>query len=156
MGILSFRVLTALVVFMLPLITGIPAAPAQTGSEGPVAVQQGTGAEQAGGKPIISQATMCERVDGLTPIRQAVVFSVSVGQVCCFTTFEPVPQPALIYHRWYHGEDLSTQTRLRLYPPRWSTYSVIQLREADKGPWRVEVSDQNGHVFQVLRFSISD
>jgi len=38
----------------------------------------------------------------------------------------------------------------------WSTYSQIQLRETDKGPWRVEISDQNGKVFDVLRFSITD
>jgi hypothetical protein len=30
------------------------------------------------------------------------------------------------------------------------------LRETDKGPWRVEISDQNGRVFSTLRFSITD
>jgi len=104
----------------------------------------------------LSQAVMCERVDNLVPIRSAVVFSVSAGQVCCFASFDPVPQPMLIYHRWYRRDELSTQTRLRVYPPKWSTYSVIQLRETDKGPWRVEIVDQNGHVFDVLRFSITD
>jgi hypothetical protein len=107
-------------------------------------------------RPKLSTATMCERIDNLTPTRPGIVFSVSNGQVCCFTSFDPVPQPALIYHRWYHRDELSTQTRLRVYPPKWSTYSVIQLRETDKGPWRVEVTDQNGRVFTVLRFSITD
>ncbi len=102
------------------------------------------------------RATMCERVENLIPVRSATVFSASVGQVCAFTAFDPVPQPTLIYHRWYHRDELSTQTRLRLYPPKWATYSVIQLRETDKGPWRVEVTDQNGQVFKVFRFSITD
>ncbi len=107
-------------------------------------------------KLALKSAVMCERVENLNPIRPGLAFSVSTGQVCCFTSFEPVPQPTVIYHRWYHRDELSTQTRLRLYTPKWSTYSVIQLRETDKGPWRVEVIDQNGRVFDVLRFSITD
>lgn len=104
----------------------------------------------------LSRAVMGEKVENLVPMRTAVAFSVGIGQVYCYTSFDPVPQPTVIYHRWYHREDLSTQTRLRLYPPRWSTYSVIQLRETDKGPWRVEITDQNGRLLEVLRFSITD
>jgi hypothetical protein len=104
----------------------------------------------------LKQASMCERVENLTPVHSDLAFPVSSGQVCCYTSFEPVPQHTVIYHRWFHRDELSTQTRLRLYPPRWSTYSVIQLRETDKGPWRVEIIDQNGHIFDVLRFSITE
>jgi hypothetical protein len=107
-------------------------------------------------RPKLSHATMCERVDNLNPTRPGIVFSVANGQVCCYSSFDPVPQPALIYHRWFHRDELSTQTRLRVYPPKWATYSVIQLRETDKGPWRVEITDQDGRVFKVLRFSIAD
>jgi hypothetical protein len=117
---------------------------------------QVTEATESPQRPKLSTTTMCERVENLAPLRPGIVFSVSNGQVCCFTAFDPVPQPALIYHRWYHRDELSTQTRLRVYPPKWSTYSVIQLRETDKGPWRVEITDQNGRIFNVLRFSISD
>jgi hypothetical protein len=107
-------------------------------------------------KLALKQAIMCERVENLVPVRTGLAFPVSTGQVCCFTSFDPVSQPTVIYHRWFRRDELSTQTRLRLYPPKWSTYSVIQLRETDKGPWRVEIIDQNGRVFDVLRFSITD
>ena len=117
---------------------------------------QTTESADAAQRPKLSFATMSERVDNLSPTRAGIVFSVSNGQVCCYSSFDPVPQPALIYHRWYHREELSTQTRLRVYPPKWATYSVIQLRETDKGPWRVEITDQNGRIFSVLRFSITD
>jgi hypothetical protein len=117
---------------------------------------QAAEATDTAAKAKLSNATMCERVDNLTPVRAGLVFSVSAGQVACYTSFDPVPQPSLIYHRWFHRDELSTQTRLRIYPPKWATYSVIQLRETDKGPWRVEVTDQNGRVFNVLRFSIVD
>ena len=104
----------------------------------------------------LKQAIMCERVENLVPVRSGLAFSVATGQVCCFTSFDPVSQPTVVYHRWFRRDELSTQTRLRLYPPKWSTYSVIQLRETDKGPWRVEIIDQNGRIFDVLRFSITD
>jgi len=107
-------------------------------------------------KLTLKAAMMTERVENLAPVNSGLVFSVSSGQVCCYTSFDPVPQHTVIYHRWFRRDELSTQTRLRLYPSKWATYSVIQLRETDKGPWRVEIIGQDGRVFDVLRFSITD
>ena len=153
---LQTRSMVVVFVLGLALFQGIPnvgaqaaesAQPQQTGGPSP-------SAEEA--KLKLSKAVMAEKVENLVPVRSAIGFSVSIGQVYCYTTFDPVPQPTIIYHRWYHRENLSTQTRLRLYAPRWSTYSVIQLRETDKGPWRVEITDHNGRVLEILRFSITD
>ncbi len=102
------------------------------------------------------KATMCERVENLNPVNPATVFSASVGQVSAYTFFDPVLQPTLIHHHWYHRDALSNPRRLRLYPPKWGTYSVMQLRETDKGPWRVEITDQDGKILETLRFSITD
>jgi len=104
----------------------------------------------------LSFVTVCERIEGLKPINQAVAFSISVKQVCCFTAFNPVPEETQIYHRWYHRDYLVTQIRLSVHPPRWSTYSMIQLRESDKGPWRVDIVDKEGNILGVVRFSITD
>jgi hypothetical protein len=139
-----------LIFFILASITML--FPLHVGAQG----RELPASDEPAQKPVLTRAIMCEKVENLNPIRPALVFSVSAGQVYCFTSFDPVVQPTLIYHRWFHRNELSTQTRLRLYPPKWATYSVIQLRETDKGPWRVEISDQNGHVFEVLRFSITD
>jgi hypothetical protein len=128
----------------------------------PTQALQGMAQEQASPSPeqapklTLKEAVMAERVENLTPVNPGLVFSVSSGQVCCYTSFDPVPQHTIVYHRWFRRDELSTQTRLRLYPAKWATYSVIQLRETDKGPWRVEIIDQNGRVFDVLRFSITD
>lgn len=146
------QLLLYLAVALTLIITG-PEAFAQVSEQ---TNAQSSEAPNAAAGAKLAHATMCERVDNLMPTRAGLVFSVSAGQVCCFTSFDPVPQPSLVYHRWFHRDQLSTQTRLRVYPPKWATYSVIQLRETDKGPWRVEVTDQNGRVFQVLRFSIVD
>ena len=112
---------------------------------------------QGSGKSLtLAQAAMCEEIRDNAPHNQGVVFSMANEKVCCFTTFDQVPERTFIYHRWFRRDRLITSIKLSLQPPRWSTVSRIQLREADKGPWRVEITDQTGRVFGKLRFSITD
>lgn len=144
------------ILLILVLILASVLPPPESKADEEPAPAQGAPGEPASRGLRLSQAVMGEKVENLLPVRPAIAFSVGIGQVYCFTAFDPVPQPSVVFHRWFHRDELSTQTRLRLYPPKWSTYSVIQLRETDKGPWRVEISDQDGHVLEVLRFSITD
>jgi hypothetical protein len=51
---------------------------------------------------------------------------------------------------------LTNNQRLWIYSPLWAAASSIQLREADKGPWQVEISDNSGKILKVLMFSIVD
>lgn len=146
-----FLILFVAVATLVPILGSDPAAEDDSRGLGKAAAP-----EQQAQRPNLVQAAICEKVENLSPAVQSMAFPVSAGQVCCFTSFDPVPQATVIYHRWFHRDELSTQIRLRIYPPKWSTYSVIQLRETDKGPWRVEIADQNGTVYEVLRFSITD
>ncbi|MCG6974453.1 MAG: DUF2914 domain-containing protein [Desulfobacterales bacterium] len=107
-------------------------------------------------KLTLDRAVMCEDIKDFAPQNPAVVFSIKIGKVCCYTSFDPVPKKTFIYHKWFHRDSLSTNKRLYLQPPRWATFSTIQLRETDIGPWRVEISDQNGKLLYILRFSITD
>lgn len=104
----------------------------------------------------LAKASMCERIEDYSPVNLAVVFSVSVGRISCFTSFDPVSKETQIEHRWYYKDTLTTKKKLYLKTPRWSTYSSIQLREVDKGPWRVEIIDSNNRILGVLRFSVTD
>jgi hypothetical protein len=107
-------------------------------------------------KPVLTQAVMCETVRDGAPHNPAILFPIGMGRVSCYTTFDPVPERAYVYHNWYFRDTLSTKIRLTLQPPRWSTFSSIQLREADRGAWRVEITDSEGKTIRVLRFTISD
>ena len=104
----------------------------------------------------LARAVMCETVQGYSPINIAVIFSIELGRVSCFTAFDPVDRKASIRHKWYRRGNLITVKRLTINPPRWSTLSSIQLRDADKGPWRVDITDEHGSVVETLRFSITD
>ena len=107
-------------------------------------------------KLTLMQHIMCEAIKELEPINTAIVFSIDVEKVICYTTFDPVPEKTVIYHNWYRRNVLNTKIKLSLRQPRWRTYSSIQLRETDKGPWRVEITDADGRILGLLRFSITD
>jgi len=104
----------------------------------------------------LSQAVMCEDISANIPRNQTVVFSVVREKAVCFTLFDKVSTKTFIYHNWFYKDIPSARIRLALQPPRWSTFSSIQIRKTDIGPWRVEVTDENGQVLRVLRFSITD
>jgi len=103
----------------------------------------------------LTHAAMCEGIEG-GPQNEAVVFSAARGKVFCFTDFDPVPTKAFVYHTWFQRDRLVAKVRLSVQPPRWSTYSRIILQEDRKGPWRVEITDQEGRVLHTLRLSVTD
>ena len=102
------------------------------------------------------QAVMCEGLRDNSPKNRAIVFPITIGRVHCFTSFDPVPAKTVIYHKWYFRDKLRARVKLTLKAPRWSTFSRIGLRDGEKGPWRVEITDGKGNIFGILRFSVTD
>jgi hypothetical protein len=101
------------------------------------------------------RAVMCETIEGYEPRHIGVVFSVGVGRISFYTSFDGVAETTHIDHRWYRRDELVTSKRLTLRPPSWATFSSIQLREADRGPWRVEIWDAQEQLIKTLRFSVT-
>jgi len=108
------------------------------------------------GEIVLVQAVMCEDLQELIPQNPTTVFSIERRKAICFTSFDPVPQKTIIYHQWFHRDQTSARIKLTLKPPRWSTFSSIQFRAKDIGPWRVEITNSQGHILDVLRFSITE
>lgn len=104
----------------------------------------------------LARAVMCEYIDDYAPQNQAVVFSIQVGKISCFTSFIGIKTSTYARHKWFRRDELVTTKRLTLRPPSWSTYSSIQLREADKGPWRVEILNNRNQLIKTLRFSVTN
>ena len=99
---------------------------------------------------------MCEYIENFQSVNPAVAFSISQGEVFCFSRFDPVYEKTYIFHKWYKKDKLIFTMRLTLSPPKWSSFSRIQIRAEDKGPWRVEIRDVNDKVWKTLRFSMVD
>jgi hypothetical protein len=104
----------------------------------------------------LQRGVMCERIEAYMPVHIAVAFSIEVGQISCFTSFADIHENTYALHKWYRRDTLVTSKKLTLKSPNWSTYSSIQLREADKGPWRVDILDADSHLLKTLRFSVTD
>ncbi len=102
------------------------------------------------------QAVMCESIVNFQPANPAVVFSMSQGEVFCYSEFDSVLEKTVIFHKWYKRDKLIFTMPLTLQPPKWSSFSRVQIRGEDKGPWRVEIVDQNGTRLKILRFSMAD
>jgi len=107
-------------------------------------------------RPTLQKAVMCESIEEYAPVNPAVVFSIQLGRISCYTEFDPVPEKTFIHHKWYRRDSLVTVKRLTINPPRWSSFTSVQLRDSDKGPWRVEITDANDKLMRTLRFSIAD
>ena len=112
--------------------------------------------EQAEDRLRLSEAVICETLENFKPFNSGVVFSVQAGSVMCYTAFDHVPSQTSIFHDWIRQDKLIFRKKLVLKTPSWSSVSSIQLREADKGAWRVEVRDGEDNLLRVLRFSITD
>ncbi len=123
----------------------------------PFSVQsQSDTSDSAAGNLVLFQALMSEDIQGQTPQNPTTIFPIERRKAICFTSFDPVPKKTVIYHHWFHRDRPSAKIKLTLKPPRWSTYSSFQLRAEDLGPWRVEITDAQGQILQVLRFSITE
>lgn len=104
----------------------------------------------------LTQIATCDQLQDGQPLDVAVIFSTAAGRVLCYNRFENIPARTEIIHNWYHRDALSSRVRLMLNPPTWSTYSHIQLRPQDLGPWRVEVTDARGRLLGLVRFSVTE
>ncbi len=103
---------------------------------------------------ILSQGVICEKIDGGKPKFVSVVFPVDIKNLYCYTSFNSIKQETVIYHVWYFRDKLVAKIKLKLRPPVWATFSRIYLRDTDKGPWRVEILDEEGNIITILRFSV--
>jgi Protein of unknown function (DUF2914) len=115
-----------------------------------------TDAGSDSGKATMVKSVMCESIVNFQPVNPAVVFSISKGEVFCFSMFDPVNEKTAIFHKWYKRDQLIFTMKLTLSPPKWSTFSRIQIRNEDKGPWRVDIRNENDNLLQSLRFSMAE
>lgn len=106
--------------------------------------------------PKLTQAVICEQIDNQRPINSGWVFSVMAHKIHCLTSFDKIVDTQFIIHRWYFRDNPVATFRLALQPPKWSTFSSLQIRDMDKGPWRVDITDTQGQLIKALRFSVSD
>jgi len=118
--------------------------------------ENGLSISSAPSKITVKQGVMCEEIRDRMPYNPGVIFYSSLGSVACFTEFESFSEKTVIYHKYYFRDKLSAKKKLTLNPPNRIVFSSIQLRDTDKGPWRVEIVDAEDNIVYILRFSVTD
>ena len=121
----------------------------------PVTAEQGSPPDKTT-SPVLKESVMCESVQDGLPVDQTIVFDVSKGSAFCWSEFDPVTVDGVIYHKWYRNDELISSYPLAVHPPRWATKSSLRLRQADVGPWHVDITNENGDILETLRFSITE
>jgi len=106
--------------------------------------------------PILKKAVMCEGIQDGLPVNQTIVFDVSKGSAYCWSGFDPVEVDGVIFHQWYRNGELTSSFKLAVHPPRWANQSSLRLRQADVGPWSLNITNETGDILKTLRFSITE
>jgi len=106
--------------------------------------------------PTVKKAVMCEGVKDGLPVNQTIIFDGSKNSAFCWSEFDPVLAEGIVYHKWYRRGELITRKKLAVHPPRWAAYTRLPLRQADIGPWQLDITDENGSILKTLRFSITE
>ena len=132
--------------WFLVLAAGLVACPVIAGAQ-----QDGEGTRTQAGEVFV-----CSGIESGKPLGRSVVFSAAQGTLYCYSDFTRVAAVEHIAHRWFFWEREVAHFNLTLQPPRWSAYSSLKAGPEKKGPWRVEVLDQDGAVYAEARFSIVD
>ena len=104
----------------------------------------------------VGEVFVCNGIESGRPLGRAVIFSAAQGTLYCYSDFTRVAVAEQITHRWYLWDREVARFNLILQPPRWSAYSSVKVAPDQKGPWRVEVLNQDGTVYGVARFSVID
>ena len=108
--------------------------------------------------PALKAAVTCERIKDGQPLDQTVVFDTAKASAYCWCYFDPVSSDSVIYFEWYRNETLAQKEKrsLRARPGGWATYSSLKIRQADIGPWHVNITDETGKILSILRFSVTE
>jgi len=102
----------------------------------------------------IEEAVIASGVENLTPVRPGVSFDSGVGKLYCFTKIKSGQLPTVIKHLWFQGDKMVMEVTLQVKSASWRTYSTKTILPSAGGPWKVDVTSEDGTVLKTLRFTI--
>jgi hypothetical protein len=103
----------------------------------------------------VTEAVICEDVIDRAPVNAGSSFSVSVGQLFCFTKIEGAKEPTTITHVWCFGEMERARVELSVGAASWRTHSSKKIQPHEIGTWHVDVLGPQGELLQALEFQVT-
>lgn len=102
----------------------------------------------------VEEAVIATDIENLTPVAPGDSFDATVGRLYCFTRIKTNGQSALIKHLWFHGDKIVMEISLPIKSSNWRTYSMKTILPSASGPWRVDVTSEDGTILKTLNFTI--
>jgi hypothetical protein len=110
--------------------------------------------EKAAPPLTVEEAMIASRVENLNPVGPDVAFDASIGKLYCFTRIKSSQPPTVIKHLWFQGDRMVMEVTLPIKSASWRTYSTKTILPSASGPWKVDVTSEDGTVLKTLSFTI--
>jgi len=88
------------------------------------------------------------------PYGTASRFSPGVQELYAFTRIVGAEYNTQVTHKWYYGEQLMAEVKLRVGSESWRTWSSKKMRSDWTGEWRVEVIAEDGTRLDTITFTV--
>ena len=114
--------------------------------------------EEPATKPIsVGRMIFCRAVKDREPEGAADAFPTDIGQVYCFTVvLDAGPDETHVVHKWYLGDKLMAEVKLKAQGEYWRTWSVKHMQPEWTGRWRVDVVSADGKVLKSALFVLGE
>lgn len=87
---------------------------------------------------VISRAVICKDIQNREPVDVGISFAADAEKIYFFTEIKST-ESGQIKHIWYYKNEKVSETTLDYRPPRFRTWSTLQIKPVQKGEWNVEV-----------------
>ena len=102
----------------------------------------------------IEDLAIATAIENHFPQKTAQSFPATVRELHCFTKVVGARTKTFITHTWYYQDTKMATMRLPVNATYWRTWSTRTIMPEWKGPWRVEVSAEDGALLKTITFNI--
>ncbi|MBN1918838.1 MAG: DUF2914 domain-containing protein [Verrucomicrobia bacterium] len=105
----------------------------------------------------VGRMVFCRSIEEREPKDAAETFPTDVGRIYCFTAIlNAGPEETHVVHKWYRGEELMAEVKLKAQGEYWRTWSVKGIMAEWTGRWRVDVVSAAGDVLKSASFVVGE
>lgn len=103
----------------------------------------------------VTEAVICRDVQDREPVGASDSFPADVGKVWCWSKIRD-GEGTVIRHTYYHRDTEMAVVELPIRSALFRTYSSKKVVPGWTGPWRVDITDEQGNLLRSLTFTIGE
>lgn len=138
-----------------------PASQAMESGDNRIAASPAYSGAQASPKTVTTasveliKASVCTEIEDRMPVNVGAGFAWTTPRIYVWSLLSAKRPPAKVHHIYYHEGQKISDVVLRVGSAHWRTWSFQTLgEERFRGPWRVEITSDDGQVLRRLHFDV--